>query len=157
MDHYGQVLGLQNFKGAVTVTGSTFKNNKLHYESCSVGSNIQSTYTSGFTELNKYTAKMNGREDSSRVYSSQMKNLISIRVDDSKLVQQPIKIYGNTFEDNAAIKGLVYLDLPQRTDAEVLLVGNTVSLTFSYYHTAVFHIRNRVSSVLSESDMTAEA
>jgi len=157
MDHYGQVLGLYNFKGAVTVTDSTFTKFKLEHASCDVGENLSATDHLSYNEDNSFTTKFTSSDRTARDYKTQVKNLISIRVDDETLVQQPISIYGNIFEDNAVIKGLVYLDLPQRTTEAVLLVGNAVSYTFSYYHTAVFHIRNQVTSVLSEADMTAEA
>ena len=163
MDYYGQVLGLYNFKGAVTVSDSTFMKMRLEHSSCDVGYNLSETThktlseDETFNEGNSFTTKFTSSDRTARDYKTQVKNIISIRVDDETLVQQPISIYGNIFEDNAVIKGLVYLDLPQRTTEAVLLVGNAVSYTFSYYHTAVFHIRNQVTSVLSEAGMTAEA
>lgn len=78
-------------------------------------------------------------------------------MDDNSITEKPIDIFGNTFEDNAVIKGLVYIDLPSRSSAAVQIYGNQIDKTFTYMHTSVFHIRTQVATVLAEADMTEEA
>lgn len=143
--YLGQILNLKNFQGTVSVSLNNFLDNYIMYGSCGAGQKIHDS----IDQQPVYYSVMG-----QRLYS-QMRNLISIIGTDYQIV-----IAENTFNDNSAVKGLIYIDSNHRTKP-LFIYKNTFINNIGYFGTVSIFIRGRtntgISNIVADTYTPAEA
>ncbi|CDW71619.1 UNKNOWN [Stylonychia lemnae] len=129
MQYTGLMLDLDNFNGNVSIASSTFMYNNISYQSCDSAFDISKNKigTDNYPSL--------GSKD-----KIQIKSVISI----VNHGNYKIDIIGNRFQQNTATKGVIYLDLQNRTNQNRLLIeNNEFNYNFGFIEASAVYLRVR--------------
>eukprot|EP00347_Sterkiella_histriomuscorum_P024148 403332142 len=131
MQYYGSVVDLESFKGHITISLTTFLRNFLRYYDCEVGRQIR------YMDKTKFVDRYPSLGTKTAI---QMRSLITILNHERRFT-----LLKNTFDSNAVIKGLLYLDMKDRfqNNQRFLFGQNTFQRTFSFFDAQIAYIRAR--------------
>lgn len=136
LQHYGTVIDLSGFKGNVAITNSRFNDNTLKYASCDVAAEIIAL-TGGNTGSfeDRYPSWGTAKTE------VQIRAVVSITDHHHQVI-----LADNEFNRNSGTKGVVYLDLHDRTDHPLIIHGNKFDNNGGYIDASALNVRMRAAS-----------
>lgn len=133
LQHYGTVFDLSGFKGNVEITNSRFDDNVLKYSTCDVAADILAGSDLSFEDL--YPSWGDAKSE------VQIRAVVSITDHYHQVI-----LADNEFNRNSGTKGVVYLDLHDRTDHPLIVHGNTFDNNGGYVDASALNVRLRAAS-----------
>jgi len=130
---YGTVIDLSDFRGHVSITNSEFTDNTLSYTSCDVAADILADSYGDFEDL--YPSWGGTKTE------VQIRAVVSIQNHYHQVI-----LAGNTFSGNSETKGVVYLDVHDRTSNHLIIHGNIFENNAGYLEASALNVRIRASS-----------
>jgi len=129
------VLDLKSFRGDVFIANNVFSFNIAKYKDCSSAyDTLSDTHSLG----DPYPSYGSTKD------KVQIKSVVSVTDH-----HHAFTLIDNTFERNTGTKGVVYLDLFDRTNHPLIISGNTFTSNGGYVDASVLHIRVRAKSTLT--------
>lgn len=131
MRFYGQIVDLRGFLGHVQIQDNTFQFNTVKYQDCDAAYKIMAD-TNDYSSSDPYESYGSSKD------KIQIKSVISVTDH-----HHDFYLIGNTFTRNTGTKGIVYLDLHDRTNYPLIISDNDFASNGGYVDASVLHITLR--------------